>query len=149
MVFNWFKSSKEESTSTQQPSWDANTMTMQQPSSPEAPSTERVVTQQPNTQEEMKMGLRGGGAGDVCCGVYVYPFLPFFPLFHLYSHHDSGANCDHRLVALVFSASSAARSAAKQTPSSHTYVRLLSPYLDEQKIKKKKRIRKRTCAAHL
>ncbi|BCS01813.1 uncharacterized protein AKAW2_60077S [Aspergillus luchuensis] len=69
MVFNWFKSSKEESSATQQPSWDANTMTMQQPSSPEAPSTERVVTQQPNTQEEMKMGLRGGGAGDVCCGV--------------------------------------------------------------------------------
>lgn len=47
MVFNWFKSSKEESSATQQPSWDANTMTMQQPSSPEAPSTERVVTQQP------------------------------------------------------------------------------------------------------
>ncbi|RAL04811.1 uncharacterized protein BO80DRAFT_422053 [Aspergillus ibericus CBS 121593] len=69
MLFNFFKSNKEESTATQQPAWDPNTMTMQQPSSPEAPSTERVVTQQPNTQEEMKMNLRGGGAGDVCCGV--------------------------------------------------------------------------------
>lgn len=83
------------------------------------------------------MGLRGGGAGDVCCGVYVHPFLSFFPLFHLYFHRDSGANCDYFLVAPVFSASSAARSAAKQIPSSHTYVRLLSPYLDEQKILKK------------
>ncbi|PYH98469.1 hypothetical protein BO71DRAFT_316372, partial [Aspergillus ellipticus CBS 707.79] len=69
-MFSWFKSSKQES-ATQQPTWDANTMTMQQPSSPEAPSTERVVTEQPNTDEAMKMNLRGGGAGDVCCGVYV------------------------------------------------------------------------------
>ncbi|PWY90300.1 hypothetical protein BO94DRAFT_533807 [Aspergillus sclerotioniger CBS 115572] len=44
-------------------------MTMQQPSSPEVPTTDRVVTEQPNYQEEMKMNLRGGGAGDVCCGV--------------------------------------------------------------------------------
>lgn len=26
----------------------------------------------------MKMGLRGGGAGDVCCGVYVHSSLPSF-----------------------------------------------------------------------
>lgn len=33
-----------------------------------------------NSQEEMKMGLRGGGAGDVCCGVYVLP--PLFPFLY-------------------------------------------------------------------
>ncbi|PYH81116.1 hypothetical protein BO82DRAFT_354855 [Aspergillus uvarum CBS 121591] len=46
-MFNWFKSSNKESAPTQQPTWDANTVTMQQPSGPEAPVTERVVTGQP------------------------------------------------------------------------------------------------------
>lgn len=47
-LFSWFKSSKEESApQTQQPTWDPNTLTMQQPSSPAAPTTERVVTEQP------------------------------------------------------------------------------------------------------
>ncbi|KAL4889523.1 hypothetical protein BDV59DRAFT_205193 [Aspergillus ambiguus] len=71
-IFTWFKSSKEESApKTQQPTWDPNTLTMQQPSSPAAPTTERVVTEQPEqtNQENMQMKLRGGGAGDVCCGV--------------------------------------------------------------------------------
>lgn len=45
-LFDWFKSSKQEDSS-QQPTWDPNTMTMTQPSSPSAPTTERVVTQQP------------------------------------------------------------------------------------------------------
>ncbi|TPR06472.1 Spherulation-specific 4 family protein [Aspergillus niger] len=45
-------------------------MTMQQPSAPEAPVTEQVVTGQPGQQETMQMNLRGGGEGeDVCCGV--------------------------------------------------------------------------------
>ncbi|RJE18561.1 hypothetical protein PHISCL_09107 [Aspergillus sclerotialis] len=80
----WFKSSQDPSHST----WDANTVTMDQPTSPSAPTTENVVTEQPvqnfdnillNTlttncmqarQEQMKMDLRGGaGAGDICCGV--------------------------------------------------------------------------------
>ncbi|RHZ53089.1 hypothetical protein CDV55_102149 [Aspergillus turcosus] len=90
-LFDFFKSSKDSAPSQQQPTWDPNTLTMQQPASPEAPSTERVVTEQPvrfltnsfflttrnkililskNNQESMKMQLRGGGAGDVCCGVY-------------------------------------------------------------------------------
>ncbi|KAF9892478.1 hypothetical protein FE257_001587 [Aspergillus nanangensis] len=63
-LFNWFKSSTEEP-KTQQPTWDPNTVTTQQPSSPAAPSTDRVVAQQPTNQEGMQMKLRGGGAGDV------------------------------------------------------------------------------------
>ncbi|CAG8925320.1 unnamed protein product [Penicillium salamii] len=50
--------------------WDASTATVQnqQPTSPKAPSTDQVITEQPNSHENM-MKLRGGGAGDVCCGV--------------------------------------------------------------------------------
>lgn len=95
-MFDWFKSSNKES-ATQQPTWNPNTMTMQQPSAPEAPVTEQVVTGQPvrpiqvhspwcdtgstltylqGQQETMQMNLRGGGEGeDVCCGVYVYSIL--------------------------------------------------------------------------
>lgn len=45
-LFNWFSSSKQESNGA---TWDATTATVQnqQPTSPEAPSTERVVTEQP------------------------------------------------------------------------------------------------------
>lgn len=70
--------------------WDASTATVQtqQPTSPKAPSTDQIITEQPvraissakdrtqlmsfpqNSHENM-MKLRGGGAGDVCCGVYV------------------------------------------------------------------------------
>ncbi|KAJ5811550.1 hypothetical protein N7474_007851 [Penicillium riverlandense] len=66
--FNLFSSPKKDSAP--EATWDANTATVQnqQPTSPEAPSTERVVTEQPNSQENM-MKLRGGGAGDVCCGL--------------------------------------------------------------------------------
>ncbi|CEJ58212.1 hypothetical protein PMG11_06878 [Penicillium brasilianum] len=65
-LFNWFSFKQEP---TNGASWDATTASVQnhQPTSPEAPSTERVVTEQPNSQENMK--LRGGGGGDVCCGV--------------------------------------------------------------------------------
>jgi hypothetical protein len=46
-VLNWFSSSKHESTNGA--TWDATTASVQnqQPISPEAPSTERVVTEQP------------------------------------------------------------------------------------------------------
>ncbi|KAJ5102145.1 hypothetical protein NUU61_004367 [Penicillium alfredii] len=66
-IFSWF-SSKQESTAPEA-TWDATTANMQnqQPTSPAAPSTDRVETEQPNSQENMK--LRGGGAGDVCCGL--------------------------------------------------------------------------------
>ncbi|GLI74125.1 hypothetical protein PoHVEF18_002359 [Penicillium ochrochloron] len=67
-VLNWFSPSKQEPTNGS--TWDATTASVQnqQPTSPEAPSTEHVVAEQPNSQENM-MKLRGGGAGDVCCGV--------------------------------------------------------------------------------
>ncbi|KAJ5083559.1 hypothetical protein N7456_012986 [Penicillium angulare] len=60
--FSWFSSKKEAS-----PTWDSTTATVQnqQPTSPNAPSTERIITEQP----ENMMKLRGGGAGDVCCGL--------------------------------------------------------------------------------
>ncbi|KAL2011279.1 hypothetical protein VTN00DRAFT_3997 [Thermoascus crustaceus] len=65
-IFGWFKSSKEERAPER--TWDPKTMTMEQPTSPPAPSTERVVTEQPRPDQEMH--LRGGaGAGDICCGV--------------------------------------------------------------------------------
>ncbi|KAJ5332734.1 hypothetical protein N7541_002542 [Penicillium brevicompactum] len=65
-MFGWFKSSNE---SKQEPTWDAATMTMEQPSSAEAMTSNNVVVQQPNP-ESMKMELRGGGeGGDICCGV--------------------------------------------------------------------------------
>ncbi|EYE96533.1 uncharacterized protein EURHEDRAFT_453069 [Aspergillus ruber CBS 135680] len=69
-LFDWFRSSKQEDSSTQQSSWDPNTMTMNKPSSPSAHKAERVVIQQPNSQKNMQTNLRGGaGAGDICCGV--------------------------------------------------------------------------------
>ncbi|KAH8429478.1 uncharacterized protein LDX57_007140 [Aspergillus melleus] len=68
-LFNLFKSSstQQQEQQPQQTTWDPNTLTMQQPSCPAAPSTEGVVTEQPNSEQNMK--LRGGGGGDVCCGV--------------------------------------------------------------------------------
>ncbi|KAE8166609.1 hypothetical protein BDV40DRAFT_296395 [Aspergillus tamarii] len=63
-LFDFFKSSKEESPRTQQPTWDPNTMTMQQPASPPAPMVDRTVSEQSEN-----MHLRGGGAGDCCCGM--------------------------------------------------------------------------------
>ncbi|KAJ5872687.1 uncharacterized protein N7529_005040 [Penicillium soppii] len=67
-MFGWFKSSNE-SQLTQEPTWDAATMTMEQPSNAEAMSSNQVVSQQP-VPESMKMELRGGGeGGDICCGM--------------------------------------------------------------------------------
>ncbi|PWY83348.1 hypothetical protein BO70DRAFT_386810 [Aspergillus heteromorphus CBS 117.55] len=70
-MFSWFKSANKESApTTQQPTWNPDTMTMQQPQHPDAPISERVVSGQPGQQETMQMSLRGGGEGeDVCCGV--------------------------------------------------------------------------------
>ncbi|KAJ5945217.1 hypothetical protein N7516_005385 [Penicillium verrucosum] len=67
-MFGWFKSSNE-SKPTQEPTWNAATMAMEQPSNAEAMSSNNVVSQQPFS-ESMKMELRGGGEGaEVCCGV--------------------------------------------------------------------------------
>ncbi|KAJ5458493.1 hypothetical protein N7475_009881 [Penicillium sp. IBT 31633x] len=67
-MFGWFKSSNE-STTTQEPIWNAATMTMEPASNVEPMSSTTVVSQQPNP-ESMKMELRGGGeGGDICCGV--------------------------------------------------------------------------------
>jgi hypothetical protein len=83
-LFSWF-SSKEPTAP--EATWDATTATIQkQPISPEAPSTHPVVIEEPvcdipdvvnkprltnydpqNSEENMK--LRGGGFGEVCCGV--------------------------------------------------------------------------------
>ncbi|BDD55274.1 hypothetical protein MAP00_000811 [Monascus purpureus] len=67
MFGNWFKSSNQQE-SAQQPTWDPNTLTMQQPTSPQAPSTENVVTEQPRSQESMQL-RGGGGCCETCCGV--------------------------------------------------------------------------------
>ncbi|KAJ5635137.1 uncharacterized protein N7484_008450 [Penicillium longicatenatum] len=67
--FNFFKSSPAESECSQENSWNGNTVAMQQPASPAAPSTENVVSQQPANQEQMSMQLRGGGGGGLCCGI--------------------------------------------------------------------------------
>ncbi|KAJ9489575.1 hypothetical protein VN97_g3708 [Penicillium thymicola] len=67
-MFGWFKSSNE-SKPTQEPTWNAATTAMEQPSNAEAMSSNNVVSQQP-CPESMKMELRGGGEGaEVCCGV--------------------------------------------------------------------------------
>ncbi|CAP94003.1 hypothetical protein E8E15_010153 [Penicillium rubens] len=66
-MFGWFKSSNDPKP-TQEPTWDATTIAMEQPSNAEAMSPNNVVSQQPSP-ESMKMELRGGGGGDVCCGI--------------------------------------------------------------------------------
>lgn len=45
-MFGWFKSSNE-SKPTQEPTWNATTMAMEQPSNAEAMSSNNVVSQQP------------------------------------------------------------------------------------------------------
>ncbi|KAF7521000.1 hypothetical protein PCG10_008570 [Penicillium crustosum] len=67
-LISWF-SSKE---STPNTTSDATSIENHQPTSPKAPSTDCMVTEKPNSQENM-MKLRGGGAGDICCGLYVKP----------------------------------------------------------------------------
>ncbi|EPS32829.1 hypothetical protein PDE_07789 [Penicillium oxalicum 114-2] len=69
--FNWFSnSSAQQEPTTNAAAWDLSMASVQtqQPTSPEAPSTDRVATEQSSSQENA-MKLRGGGAGDVCCGV--------------------------------------------------------------------------------
>ncbi|KAL1965762.1 hypothetical protein VTN77DRAFT_5262 [Rasamsonia byssochlamydoides] len=64
-IFGFFKSSSKEESAPQQ-TWNPNTMTMEQPTN--YAGNQEVVTEQPASQEPMK--LRGGGeAGEVCCGV--------------------------------------------------------------------------------
>ncbi|KAI9924945.1 hypothetical protein MW887_006352 [Aspergillus wentii] len=65
MFGNWFKSSKEEPT---EATFNPNTLTMEQPSSPAAPTNQQIVSEQPQSQEQMQ--LRGGGqGGGICCGI--------------------------------------------------------------------------------
>ncbi|PKY05581.1 hypothetical protein P168DRAFT_325924 [Aspergillus campestris IBT 28561] len=71
---DFFKSSKRDSVSDsgsqqKEPTWDADTVTVKQPVSPEAPSTGNNQVEEPLMQKETKLQLRGGGAGDVCCGM--------------------------------------------------------------------------------
>ncbi|KAJ5697278.1 hypothetical protein N7488_010962 [Penicillium malachiteum] len=49
--------------------WDGNTVTMQQPNSPEAPSMNQTITEQPSGPEGMSVHMRGGDGGDICCGM--------------------------------------------------------------------------------
>ncbi|PYI01886.1 hypothetical protein BO78DRAFT_326486 [Aspergillus sclerotiicarbonarius CBS 121057] len=50
--------------------WDPETVTMQQPASPENPRSDINS----GIYDATEMGLRGGGEGEeVCCGVYVPP----------------------------------------------------------------------------
>ncbi|CAI7589644.1 hypothetical protein N7533_002963 [Penicillium manginii] len=68
--FNLFKSAPAESDSAPENTWNSNTVAMQQPASPAAPSTnQQVVSEQPANQEGMSMQLRGGGGGGLCCGI--------------------------------------------------------------------------------
>ncbi|KAL4903201.1 hypothetical protein BDW74DRAFT_156833 [Aspergillus multicolor] len=73
MVFSFFKSSKQESANSQnaEPTFDPNTLQMVQPGSPSAPNMNAngVVAEQPARQEQMSMGLRGGGEAGFCCGM--------------------------------------------------------------------------------
>ncbi|KAJ5178406.1 uncharacterized protein N7500_001105 [Penicillium coprophilum] len=65
-LFSWF-SSKETNPN---PTSDVTIPSVEnrQPTSPKGPSVDGMVTEQPNSQENM-LKLRGGGAGDVCCGL--------------------------------------------------------------------------------
>ncbi|GAB1201037.1 hypothetical protein APSETT444_010424 [Aspergillus pseudonomiae] len=61
-LFSWFgRSNAQSSEENVQPTWDPKTLTMAQPSSPAAPTTDKVVTNQPTPTEDMQLQLRGGG----------------------------------------------------------------------------------------
>ncbi|KAJ5215914.1 uncharacterized protein N7498_002321 [Penicillium cinerascens] len=64
--FNFFKSAPAAETANEN-GWNSNTVAMQQPSSPAAPSASQIVSEQPAGQEQMQ--LRGGGGGGLCCGI--------------------------------------------------------------------------------
>ncbi|KAJ6139731.1 hypothetical protein N7471_006217 [Penicillium samsonianum] len=59
-MFNWFGLFNK---SSQEATWNPTTMTMelQQPTSPEAPSTKRVDVETTGAEESTQMKLRGGG----------------------------------------------------------------------------------------
>ncbi|PWY75234.1 hypothetical protein BO94DRAFT_474076 [Aspergillus sclerotioniger CBS 115572] len=57
-VLSWFRPSAQEQV--QELSWDPLTLTMKQPQSPPAPTTDNIVTDQPVPGEEMELRLRGG-----------------------------------------------------------------------------------------
>ncbi|KAE8132863.1 hypothetical protein BDV38DRAFT_287338 [Aspergillus pseudotamarii] len=62
-LFSWFGTSRTVSSEENvQPSWDPKTLTMTQPQSPTAPTTDHVVTYQPTPTEDMQLQLRGGVA---------------------------------------------------------------------------------------
>ncbi|KKA24031.1 hypothetical protein T310_1952 [Rasamsonia emersonii CBS 393.64] len=62
-IFGFFKSSNKEESAPQQ-TWNPNTMTMEQPTNYAGNNKQEVVTEQPSSQEPMK--LRGGGeAGEL------------------------------------------------------------------------------------
>lgn len=54
-LFSWFSTSKTESSENAQPTWDPNTLTMTQPQSPAAPTTENVVAHQPVRLDESSL----------------------------------------------------------------------------------------------
>ncbi|KAJ5356797.1 hypothetical protein N7517_011406 [Penicillium concentricum] len=66
-LFSWF-SSRESTPNTASDGSATTSIENHQPISPKAPSTDGMVNEQPNSQENM-LKLRGGGAGDVCCGL--------------------------------------------------------------------------------
>ncbi|KAE8361149.1 hypothetical protein BDV27DRAFT_160989 [Aspergillus caelatus] len=62
-LFSWFGTSKTVgSEENGQHTWDPKTLTMTQPQSPAAPTTDNVVTNQPTPTEDMQLQLRGGVA---------------------------------------------------------------------------------------
>ncbi|KAB8257389.1 hypothetical protein BDV32DRAFT_152398 [Aspergillus pseudonomiae] len=62
-LFSWFGTSNAQSSEENvQPTWDPKTLTMAQPFSPAAPTTDKVVTNQPTPTEDMQLQLRGGVA---------------------------------------------------------------------------------------
>ncbi|KAJ5947876.1 hypothetical protein N7466_000891 [Penicillium verhagenii] len=73
-MFEWFKSIGS-SRPQEEKTWDATTMTMQQPSSLESmTATPSEVSTQPTQTESMDMKIRGGGPIDACYAV-VWPAL--------------------------------------------------------------------------
>ncbi|PYI18683.1 hypothetical protein BO86DRAFT_394633 [Aspergillus japonicus CBS 114.51] len=65
-VLSWFRPAEAEVV--QETSWDPVTLTMIQPKSPVAPTTDEIVTDQPILGEGMDLRLRGGdSAEDGCC----------------------------------------------------------------------------------
>ncbi|RAK80232.1 uncharacterized protein BO72DRAFT_525467 [Aspergillus fijiensis CBS 313.89] len=59
-MFTWFRKS---TNVTQEPVWDASTLTMHQPSQSEDMDSSNIVTEQPKPQA-MQMQLRGGEGDD-------------------------------------------------------------------------------------